>query len=103
VLVALAMVGVLPVNDVIAAFCHAPEHAEEAASADPCGDDCGAGCAEKHCGPLDHHCRCCAASAVLPHDGPTLTHSTQAAAFVAFQPARGPSRTLTPPTRPPIA
>ena len=99
VLIALAIAGILPVNDVVAAFCESPAHVE----AEPCGDDCADGCAEKHCAPLDHHCRCCVASAVVPHDTLHLQQSAVTSTAFAWEHARAVSRTLTPPTRPPIA
>ena len=101
-LVALAIAGVLPVNDVVAAFCESPAHAE-AEAAEPCGDDCRDGCAEKHCAPLDHHCRCCVASAVVPAHPVSLEQLAVTSGAFRWEHSLAPSRTLTPPTRPPIA
>ena len=98
-LVGLAIAGILPVNDVVAAFSESPEHTE----AEPCGDDCAGGCVEKHCAPLDHHCRCCVASVVVPPDPVHVEQCATTGAAFAWEHARAVSRTLTPPTRPPIA
>ena len=95
------MAGILPVNDVVASICEAPEHAD--VEADPCGDDCGDGCADKHCAPLDHHCRCCVANAVVPQHAVHLEQSAVTSGAFAWEHASARSRTLTPPTRPPIA
>jgi len=98
-LVGLAIAGILPVNDVVAAFCEPPECAE----AEPCGDGCAAGCVEKHCAPLDHHCRCCVASFLVPRDTVRLEQCAVTSTAFAWEHTRAVSRTLTPPTRPPIA
>jgi hypothetical protein len=99
------MAGILPVNDVIAALCNVPEHAE-AQAAEPCGqpcdDDCGTGCAEKHCAPLDHHCRCCVAGAIVPEGAARLDQFGTISSAFAWEHTLVVSRTLTPPTRPPI-
>jgi hypothetical protein len=69
----------------------------------PGEDDLGDQGAEHSCGVVFHHCGCCAAMTVLPHDRTDLGRplaTTNDAAPVAWAPVA--NRSLEPPLRPPI-
>jgi hypothetical protein len=66
-LVVLAVLGLLPVGDVVQTLRPVGQHdSEQATERAPCQDDCGGECTKLGCTPFEHHCHCCVGLPAVP-------------------------------------